>query len=47
MVQLLELTNVEPCVVVAPPIVQKVKGAVEVGRKKTGDSIFWLNVHEH
>ena len=46
-VQLSKLCNVETCVVVAPPIVQKIKGAVEVCWKKARDSIFWLNVHEH
>jgi hypothetical protein len=41
MIQLSKLTNIESCVVVAPPVIKKIKGAVEVGWK------FCLNVHEH
>jgi hypothetical protein len=47
MVQLLKLTNIETCVVVALPVVKKVKGTVEVGWEKMRNHFFWLNVHKH
>jgi hypothetical protein len=40
MVQLSKLTNVASCVVLAPLVVKKIKGAVEVCWKKKGDLIF-------
>ncbi len=47
MVQLLKLTNVKMCVVVALPVVQKVEGTVEVGWEKVRNHFFWLNAHKH
>jgi hypothetical protein len=48
MVPFSKLTNVELFVVVAPPIVQKVEGMVEVGWEKTRNQlIFWLNDHKY
>jgi hypothetical protein len=43
-VQLLKLTNIETCVVVAPPIVQKVNGMVEVGWEKMRNQFFFIHI---